>query len=65
MVRPSFAAMMERDREREGLHVCRAAWLVGVTVREYRELEAGERWPDSATWRRMSDVFGWPRSFTR
>jgi hypothetical protein len=31
--------MMERDREREGLRVCRAAWLIGVTVREYREIE--------------------------
>jgi hypothetical protein len=25
-----------------GLRVCRAAWLFAVTVREYRELEAGE-----------------------
>jgi len=43
--------MMERDREREGLRVCRAAWLIGVNVREYRELEAGEQWPDAQTWR--------------
>jgi hypothetical protein len=32
---------MERDRKREGLRVCRAAWLVGVTAREFREIEAG------------------------
>jgi hypothetical protein len=28
--------------ERLGLRECRAAWLLGLTVREYRELEAGE-----------------------
>jgi len=38
--------MMERDRKREGLRVCRAAWLLGVTVREFRELEAGDGEPD-------------------
>jgi hypothetical protein len=46
---PSLAAypsMMQRDRKREGLRVCRAAWLVGVTVREYREMEAGDRVPE-------------------
>jgi hypothetical protein len=24
------------------VRVCRAAWLIGVSVREYREIEAGE-----------------------
>jgi hypothetical protein len=55
--------MMERDRKREGLRVCRAAWLIGVTVREYREIEAGERYLDVETWRRMCDLFEWPTSF--
>ena len=55
--------MMEPSRKRQGLRVCRAAWLIGVTVREYREKEAGERVPYFDTWRRMCDVFGWPRSF--
>jgi hypothetical protein len=36
---------MQRDRRRQGLRVCRAAWLVGVVVREHREFEAGERSP--------------------
>jgi DNA-binding XRE family transcriptional regulator len=61
----AFPRMMERDRRREGLRVCRAAWLIGVTVREYREIEAGERDPDPDTWRRMCDVFNWPLSFGR
>jgi hypothetical protein len=52
--------MIERDRRREGLRVCLAAWLLGVTVREYRELEAGERVADVSTYERMGEVFGWP-----
>jgi hypothetical protein len=31
-----------------------------VTVREYREMEAGERTPDVDTYERMCEVFGWP-----
>jgi hypothetical protein len=31
--------MMHRDRERLGLRECRAAWLLGLTVRECRALE--------------------------
>ena len=33
----AFPAMMERHRKREGLRICRAAWLLGVSVREYQE----------------------------
>jgi predicted transcriptional regulator len=54
--------MLERDRTREGLRICRAAWLLGVTVREYREIEAGDRVPDGPTFERMVEVFGWPTS---
>jgi len=59
----AFPSMMERDRKREGLRVCRAAWLIGVSVREYRELEAGERFPDSVTWERICELYGWPQTF--
>ena len=62
---PTFAAyppMLERNRKREGLRVCRAAWLLGVTVCEYRELEAGDAFPSSEVHERMCDVFGWPES---
>jgi hypothetical protein len=37
--------------------------LVGVSVRAYRELEAGDRMPDPQTYERMCKVFGRPRSF--
>jgi hypothetical protein len=43
----AFPGTMRRAREREGLRECRAAWLSGVSVREYREIEAGERDPTS------------------
>jgi hypothetical protein len=39
----AYATMMERERRREGLRICRAAWLIGVSVREYREILAGDR----------------------
>jgi hypothetical protein len=56
-------AMVQRDRQREGLRVCRAAWLIGVTVREYREIEAGDRVPDPDAWDRICELYGWPQTF--
>jgi len=55
--------MMQCDQKRGGLRICRAAWLVGVSVREYRELEAGERWPCFETWDRICKLYGWPQTF--
>jgi transcriptional regulator with XRE-family HTH domain len=59
----SYATMMQRARKREGLRLCRAAWLVGVSVREYREIEAGDRDPNSGTYERISELYGFPRTF--
>jgi hypothetical protein len=56
--------MMERDRKREGLRVCRAAWLIGVSVREYREIAAGDRMPRLETFRRICELYGWPQTFS-
>jgi hypothetical protein len=58
----AYPSMMQRDRQRLGLRECRAAWMLGLTVREYREIEAGDRAPDMKTFERMSEVFGWPAS---
>ena len=58
-----YVAMMIRDRARLGFTIGQAAWSIGVSPREYRELEAGERWPNYATWERMCEVFGWPQAF--
>ena len=49
----AFPALMKRDRTRQGLRVCRAAWLIGVSVREHREIEAGDREPTFETWDRI------------
>ena len=38
-------AMLEDDRRRAGWSMGQVAWRLGVSVRAYRELEAGER-PD-------------------
>jgi hypothetical protein len=34
-----------------------------VSVREYQELEAGERVPSWETWDRICKTFGWPQTF--
>jgi hypothetical protein len=57
----AYPQMMRRDRERLGLRECRAAYLLGISVREYRGLEAGDQAPLTAdVWERMVTVFGWP-----
>ena len=54
---------LEHDRKRAGWSVGLAAWRLGVTVREYRELEAGERVPSWETRDRICLLFGWPQTF--
>jgi len=55
--------MVVRDRKCEGLRVCRAAWLVGVSVRDYRELELGTRFPSFDTWHWICKLYWWPQTF--
>jgi Helix-turn-helix domain len=43
--------------------VGRAAWRLGVTVREYRELEAGARSPSFESWDRICKLYRWPAMF--
>ena len=52
--------MLQRDRKREGLRLARAAWLLGVSVRELREIEAAERYPTWNTYEKICEVYGWP-----
>jgi ribosome-binding protein aMBF1 (putative translation factor) len=58
-----FGNMLRRGREREGLRLARAAWLLGVTIRELREIEAGERYPSFDAYDRIEQLFGWPQMF--
>jgi hypothetical protein len=37
--------------------------MVGVSVREYREIEAGDRAPSPDTYQRISELYGWPQTF--
>jgi hypothetical protein len=57
----AFPVMLEREASRSPGLSCR--WLVGVSVREYRELEAGDRFPDSGTYERMCKLYGWTQTF--
>jgi transcriptional regulator with XRE-family HTH domain len=59
----AYPGMMQRARKREGLRVCRAAWLVGVSVREYREIEAGDRMPSLGPYDRIAQLYGFPQTF--
>jgi Helix-turn-helix domain len=52
----AYPAMMQRARKREGLRACRAAWLIGVSVREYREIEAGDRFPEPGKYERICEL---------
>jgi hypothetical protein len=36
---------------------------LAVSVREYREIEAGDRTPSLTTYRRISELYGWPQTF--
>lgn len=55
--------MLEDDRRRSGWSVGQAAWRLGISVREYRELEAGARSPSFETWDRICKLVGWAQTF--
>jgi DNA-binding XRE family transcriptional regulator len=48
---------------RAGWSVGQAAWRLGVSVRTYREVEAGARSPSFETWDRICKLYGWPQTF--
>ena len=56
-------SMLEQDRKRAGWSIGQAASRLGVSVRTYRELEAGEWSPTFETWDRICKTFGWPQTF--
>jgi DNA-binding XRE family transcriptional regulator len=55
--------MLEHERTRAGWSTGRAAWELGVSIGEYRELEAGERSPNWETFDRICKLYGWPQTF--
>jgi DNA-binding XRE family transcriptional regulator len=54
--------MLKHDRKQAGWSVGRAAWRLGVSIREYREIEAGDRVPSWETFDRICRLFGWRRT---
>jgi DNA-binding XRE family transcriptional regulator len=46
-----------------GWSIGRTAWRLGVSIHEYRELEAGERVPSWETCDRICKLSGWPQTF--
>jgi hypothetical protein len=46
-----------------GWSVARAAHELGVPIRAYREIEAGERTPTFETCDRIRKAYGWPQTF--
>jgi DNA-binding XRE family transcriptional regulator len=56
--------MLKQDRQRAGWLVEHAAWRLGLTIRDYREIEAGAHSPSFETWDRICKLFGWPQTFT-
>jgi hypothetical protein len=44
-----------------GLREVQIAGLLGLTLRDYRALEAGELWIDYELYERIVDLCGWPR----
>jgi hypothetical protein len=55
--------MLEHDRKQADWSVGQAAWRLGVSIREYRELEAGAQAPSFETWDRICKLHGWPQTF--
>ena len=60
-----FCKMLDDDRRRAGWSVGQVAWRLGVSVPEYREIEAGARSPSFETWDRIWKAYGWPQTFVR
>jgi hypothetical protein len=61
MTLAAYPSMMRGSRQRLGLRECRAACLLGLTVREYRALEAGDSPITSTLWDATVELFQWPR----
>jgi hypothetical protein len=54
--------MLEQDRKQAGWSVG-PAWRLGVSVREYRAIEAGALSRSFETWDRICKLYGWPQTF--
>ncbi len=58
----TFTEMLKWDRKRSGMSEAQAVRRFRVSVHTYREIEAGERFLDFATYDAICKTFGWPTS---
>ena len=58
---PILVQHLPRDRERMGLREVQMAGRLGLTLAEYRALEAGEMHITNDLYERIVDLCGWPR----
>ena len=59
----ALPGMLEHDRKLAGLVGRASGAAPGVSVREYRVIEAGEQAPAWETWDRICKLFGWGHTF--
>jgi len=58
---PPLISHLPADRERLGLREVQMAGRLGLTLQEFRALEAGELWIDYDLYLRITELCGWPR----
>jgi hypothetical protein len=58
---PPLVEHLARDRERFCLREVQMAGQLGLTLADYRALEAGELWISYDLYLRLTDLCGWPR----
>jgi Helix-turn-helix domain len=58
-----FSRLLTKHRLRLELTPMRAARSLGMSPANYRELEAGERYPDFDAYSAICELFGWRQAF--
>ena len=58
---PILVQHLPRDRDRMGLRPVQMAGRLGLTLGEYRALDAGERHITFDLYERIVELCGWPR----
>ena len=59
---PIIVQHLPRDRERLGMRRVQMAGRLGLTLTDYRALEAGELHITNDLYERIVELCGWPRS---
>lgn len=59
---PIIVQHLPRDRDRMGMRPVQMAGRLGLTLAEYRALEAGELHITNDLYERIVELCGWPRT---